>query len=653
MNPLYVGPPLVDSSGLSEFSTLHEGALDFAQRAFVPGANTVLLEKRAAAEFAVYTPISRDGIWFARWLFTNRFNPGTTGAARMYRCSLASCNPVTTQAVYANNQVTEVEGQTATVSQSVANATSRTGSWTAAATIQDATLIRYSTTIGDQVIYTITGVSRIALRTVRDSSNGGISNFVVKQGGVEIPSGNYIQASALLGYTNGVAGMHLVPIATGLDPLLTYTVEVTVDASNGVSKRIYDGGIRGYTDREFDATGHHGVGYSTNLGTPTVSTRGFVTPGTGVVYKVEDSTKIQWRGFPTSNSGIVTFKVFDANGDEIDAGDYTVTSADLYVTSALIPIDIEVARGLEKGTYYLHVISTTTKNASSTDYRMYDFGVRGVDETTAGTPGTDRFDTMGVTDLEFEYAYPRMFIGTGNLECAVFAFKPGETIDDGAFVGGLHGHESAMSSFAVTDGLGNAIDFAGGAVGAQWVAASGFVCSFETELRFPSDESGFADVGHEYSWTVEGYKTDLTRTWTADARVAHDYAFMLVVPRPAVSAEGIGGGFRDWDIGRVYRFETNDNAQTAIYGQPSQVICHNAGYAVRATQLNASSLRAELVGSVYDGDLAWAFVEDRTDNADKYYHRAQREPYQTSPTVPIGFSYQSIAKYEVAKWSNP
>lgn len=599
--------------------------------------NSVLLKKLRAdyPEFEVYTPISANGINWMRWWVTNRLNTGNSGSPRVIRASLCYLYLGAPQAPHAANS-TGTEGQAPSTTQATSAATARVGTWTADTTVSGISGIRYSTVTDDYVEYTITGVSRIVARGVGVGANGAIAAVLISAASVEIDAGLYLTESTKRISYAIQAGLNHIPLAEGLNPATTYTVRLTRHSSSQAGGRLYDGGIYGYAAIAFNAVGRHGVYYTQALGSPAVDTRVCVFSGVRSVYQLDNATRVLWRAVTNVTGGIQRFVVYDAAGAEIDAGKYTVTTFDGYAATNN-PISVQVADGLTKGTYYLHVIATPTKNASATAYRQIDYGANGVDTTLAGVVGSDSFD-VGTSLNATTQDGNRGLIGDGNLEAAIKASKTSEAVGAADFCGGTHGHESAPASL-VYKVSGSVIDFAGAAAGATWTGTSAEL-SFSTSLLYPSDSAPFATTTCAMRFDRGGYSVDNSRTLTADANVWEDYAMLFNVP-DITATDGFAGGFRTLTVGpsgATYDVNAQNDGQTNI-ALATWCVWSNASAAVSVRQKNWSGILSAC--SQFGGNRTHTLIQDRADNRGKVYNRAWPGTEAAFVAVPAGHSYTS------------
>lgn len=600
-------------------------------------------------EFAVYTPISPDGIFWNRWYFTNRLNTGNSGCIRMSRGSEALLFSSTTQAPIAENQTTGVEAQAPTVSQGTVAAT-RVGTWTAPATIGGVTDVSYSTVIGDTATYSITGVARIGLRSYVNLANGGILAVTVKESGIEIAAGNY--RIPLNGAERTVdlralgTGLYFVPVADALDPAKTYSVEIAVSTINPALGRAYDAGLRGYAETAYTSVGRAaGTWFSQIFGSNT--TVGSYLSGAKVIYQCTNATKINWKFVTTPNSGKANFKVYDSVGAEIAGGSYINTTYDCYLAANNL-VTVPIASGLAAGIYYLVVEIDTTKNASSSGYRVYDAGVASYNTNEAGTVGVDAFDDQGLVGLSTEGTCT--FIGIGNLELAINATKTSEAAGSGNFVGGVHGHESAPTGLTLTLD-GTVINFSGGAVGATWIGSS-LAVTFGTNLLHISDSTPFANVTYNYTLNRQGYSTDEPRVLILDVKMVEDYVMMLNVPSTAVGTQGVDGGFENFaaygDSPPTRVFNAGDDSNNPLSQQVSTSLFWNGDYVVIGQIQNIDEINTHYSSPTYAGPRALSFVQDRSDKFVKWYDRAFAG-VDAGVTVPAGDAIRSRKIYRIVR----
>jgi len=619
-------------------------------------AEQCMLEKLRTdfLEFAVYTPMSNDGRFWHRWLFTNRFNVTNDGAPRMINCSLAGLNPSNPVVRTPANNVSETTGTATTVTKASADAV-QVGTWSAPAVVLTTSDVSWSATIGDTCTYTITGVERLHLRGLY-AGNGGIGKITITESAVEIDEANYLLPSDhLVNFISTATGnttMH-IPLADGLDTAKTYVVEIEVDTTNPGANRVYQAGLLGYDDIAFNAVGIHGIVLDASLGGQTNSMS--VTSGTTAVYAFTDVTKVVWSYVETNVASIAEFTVYDSTGTEIT--EYQNQTLDMYGVGSTAKNEV-IATNLVKGDYYLHVKNGKTKNASSTAHRYYDFGVIGYDQNLAGVIGVDQFDDFDMPKIvqdpnnDSGQGTEYMLIGSGNLEMAIGVRKTTEPAGDEEFLGGIHGNETTpVPVFYANNAV---IDFAGGAQFDTWLAKD-FRIEFTTTLSFAVDSSNFCTVDYTFSFSQSGYGVTTTKTTLADSYVHDEFTIMLNSPNTDTSQGirqpqglSVGGGFKHVAADQNYVIDQFDNGGTFIPQLQESVAFINDEYAAIASYTTA------LDGSVfnyppYDVGRDNCLIQDRTDRTVKFYTRAFSGNDAAGVLVPAGESWTHDKMYRVHK----
>lgn len=619
-------------------------------------------------EFAIYTPMTTDGKYWARWLFTNRFNLSVTGSAgaggaipRMIMCTLAAIFPQDEIAKVAENKPTGTTATAATVTKLNTDGV-EVGTWTSPTTFGGVSNINYSTTIGDTKTWTVTGAERYTMESVF-LSNGGIANVkVYTDAGLttEIPEGNYLTPSnRLVHFSGGSNNLQHIPLCYGLTSGSTYYIRTTVDATNPGSGRVYQGRIFGYDDIEYDdivvldGKGIHGVVDDASLASQTNS-RSY-NPGTRAIYKCENCTMIDWRYVETTSGSIVTFLVYDSTGTPIST--YVNPYIDTYAPGSTAK-KVTVARNLPLGDYYLHVTNGKTRNASNVvtpGYRYYDFGVVTYDETTAGTIEEDDFNDFDVPNIitdpnnDSGNGTDYLLIGTGNLELAISARKTTDDVGDEEFLGGIHGFETTPTP--VFRGDGDVVDFAGGAQFDTWFAGE-FTVELDTTLRFPVDGTDFCDVEYLYGLSQSGYSVATTKTTQLDSYIHNEYSIMLNVPNTDMSQSGkptqgllTGGGFEKVGADINYIINDYDNSSTLIQPYQRGVAFVNNEYFAMCAYVVEPTRPVEMTVYPYSQGNFRCLVQDRTDRTIKFYTKAFDGDATNGVLVPSGTSWGEVKTY--------
>ena len=605
----------------------------------------VLLKKLRAdyPEFCVYTPMTQDGQYWHRWLFTNRFNLGNTGATRMINCSLAALNPSVQNGTGAANNVSETTATAPTVTK-VSTDGVQTGTWVGPATVLTTTDVLYSSTVGDKLVYTIAGVERIALRGLM-AGNGGIGKVRVFDAGVEIPESNYLSKSdRLISFLAGGLGnttMHY-PLAHGLDSAKTYTVEIEVDASNPAGNRVYQAGLLGYDEIAYNAVGYHGI----FLDAPTAgeSSKAALVSGSTVVYEVTNATKAAWRYVSSSVSSNVNYTVYDSVGTVVASG--AIDAA----TSSLTSNQSQVFSDLTKGTYYIKLTSDKTKPALSSDYRMYTVGTIAYDQTQAGVIGVDEFDNFDVSEniADPNNGTKYMLIGSGNLELAIGVRRPQDPISATEFVGGIHAHEAVSSiSYLIDDAI---VDFAGAAVGDTWVG-SDVTVSLNTTLLFPEDSQPFASVIYDLNLSRNGYRVGTKKTITSTCVIHNDFDIMFNCPStaPTNQGENVGGGFELVSADKNYTINSYDNSGTFIQPKQGSVAFTNREHTAICYYTKPPEYPVEFASKPFTVGNNYCLMQDRTDRTLKWYTRSFSGNETDGVTVPAGLQWNTSKIYRVVR----
>jgi hypothetical protein len=611
------------------------------------GALLQKLRTTTYTEFCVYTALTADNLDWHRWYFTNRFNVTNDGAPRMIICSLAHLYASDIKARTAANNVSETTANSTTATR--ASSTGATvGTWTGPGTVLTTTDVIYSSTIGDTITFTITGVERIVLRSLW-AGNGGIGLVTITESAVEIPEANYLLPSDhlvnLISTATGNTTMHH-PLASGLTSGSTYTVEIKVDASNPVGNRVYTAGLLGYADIVYSSVGINGLVLDAALGDQTNSAS--FTSGTTAVYQLDLATKVDWSYVETNVASVVNFTVYDSVGAEISV--YENQTLDAYAVGSTAR-KVTVAKDLPIGTYYLHVENGKTKNASSTAYRYYDFGAVGYDQNTPGVIDVDPFDDNDVPqnvqdpNNDTGGGSDYLLIGTGNLELAISVRKTTDAVGSEEFVGGIHGLETTPVPVFYADGI--AIDYAGAAQ-YDTFTANEFTIDFTTTLQFPVDSSSFCTAVYTLTLDDAGYSVYTKKTTLADAYIHHDYSIMMNCPSTDTNNQGgqVGGGFKYVSADINYKEVAFDNSSDLISRTQHSAAMANGEYATTVQYSLDPETSIDTIAGTYN-----SLIQDRADRTVKFYTRA----YDADPTngylATAGATSEHTKLYRVVKGS--
>lgn len=607
--------------------------------------NKVMLQKLRSdfPEFCVYTPLTGDGQYWHRWLFTNRFNVGNSGATRMINCSLAALNPSTEQGNVAANNITETTASSTTVTKGSVDGV-QTGTWVGPATVSGTSDVLYSETVGDVLTYTITGAERIVLRGLMNL-NGGEGKVQIFDGGVEIPEVNYLTpADRIVSFLStglGITTMHY-PIASGLESSKTYTVEVRVHTSNPSGGRIYQAGLLGYNDIAYNEVGYHGLFLEAPL--ESEDSNAALTSGTSVVYEVTDTTKMAWKFVSASNGGDYTYEVYDDNGTLLEEGDIDGFTSSITKKQALL------SSGLPKGTYYFKITVGKTKNTLSSDYRIYDVGAIAYDQTLSGEIGVDSFDNLDMPNVisDPNNGSEYMLIGSGNLELAVGVRRESDAIGTQEFVGGIHAFENTDPITVYVDGV--EYDYAG-SDNLATVVGSEIKIDFDTTLLFPEDSQPFMDVNYNLSFSQSGYGVKTSKTTIANCVIHNDFDIMFNCPSTAPTNQGlsVGGGFELVAADHNYLINNYDNGGTFINTKQGSVAYSNSEYTALCYYNTPPSYPIEFASGDFNKGNNFSLIQDRTDRTIKFYTRSFSGDETNGVTVPSGLTWVTSKVYRVLK----
>jgi hypothetical protein len=607
------------------------------------GAQVMLEKKRSSGavyEHHVYTQLGPNSPEWARWVFSNSANsPSAEGALRMCLCTRALLVSTSTEVRPDANDL-PVTSQTVGVS-TVKTTANGTETGTFATSTFDTLATRWSATAGEKVVYTITGVERIAVRGYA-TSNGGIAKVTVKTGGVEIAAGKYViplsGSDRLISFIG--SGYHLThQAATDLDSALTYEVTIEVDATNPGGGRMYQAGLFGYAAGWDTTDGFVGTFRTASVGGLSVA---YAKTGNTVITECADCTKLVWRGCSVSDAAIIQFDVRNSDGTVVFSDTF-----DTYAASAGNATTHTITSGLPRGTYYLHTYATGTKNASSTGYTLYHRSVDVINELASGDPATGTFDLLDAPALATSTATGTSdYIGYDvTLERVVAVSKTSELEAASDFVGGIHGHETLGTPVFKVDGV--VVDFAAGAVGARWVGSE-VTCEYETTLLFPSDSSPFGTASYLQRTNADGYEIDLTDTLSADAKLYTFYSFMHSYPSTLAGTTGLGGGYDKVNLERRIVYRSPGEGEDRLAAVPAAIATWNNAYTAVGWPLNYSDVAAVFAGiSGANTGSRHAFVATNAFPRDKLYLL----PFSTVSgiTVPSSTSWRINSFWGVAK----
>lgn len=574
----------------------------------LPNAVRVVKVGASPHTFAVYIPISPDGVSWTKLYFTRQNNVGQTGVPRLVRASISSLWSNVSTPTIPENWSTGAQAQAPTTTVLGDAATDRAGTWTSPATYGGITGIRYSTATGDYVEYHVTGVDRVAMRSYMNASNSGVLDVLITEVGVgEIDASQYCTRSV---NTRGVNTGYVSPqLATALNPSASYVVRLTVSSANPSGGRCYDGGLFGYVT-DSTAIGAMGPVYILNRMVPARPTTTSRLPGTVLRYSLPNCNKVQVHYSTGSNVGIFVARVRSTAGVELAS-----MTIDGYGVGA-VSKKVTVADGLPVSTYILEVESTNSKNAAAQDAWISIVSGVAVNTSLPGNPAVDEFEDYGtnITALPTNTSIQ----GTGNIEYAIRLRKPGNApgvADD--FITGLHGYEDGpfLTEFRM-DGI--AIDVAGASPGDAW-NGSVLEWTFTTTGRF-LDGGDVLSMEWSQRFDRTGWWYEIKRMMLADAMCRQEYVLMAMAPKTG-SVEGV---YRDASIidcafwpssDGLHAVNNNNSIVPALL--PATKICLSSTAAFSVSEvLNLPEICAAMNGI---GSLPGAFLQDRNDGFTKCY----------------------------------
>ena len=597
-----------------------------------PVGGQLVLEKLLASggeEYAVYEQMGAFSPYFRRTHMSNFLNTDNgVGDVRQINTSIATLFVKTAHAQPGTNELAvTLQDDNADVVKVTSDGT-ETGTFSTS--VLNSLTFRPSETIGDKVVYTITGVARIACRSYA-TSNGGLGKVTVKTGGTEIASDLYVLPVDRIISFRGT-GYHVThQLASGLNPASTYEVTIEVDASNPSGGQLWQAGLLGYDATWKTRTGLIGTHIAeTTVGRDCILSAGVrnpsdssqrANPGNTWVRQVTDTTRIMWRSIFGPLGGIAQFDVYDADGVLVHTSTLDTYSAGYGL------IDHVVVVGLPAATYYVHVISTGTKHASSAGYDVFHFEIEGSNESKCASLLSQEFDLGDVPRLATSVTYGTDSLSSyGNIEVAIAVRKVGEAEGLGAFIGGIHGRESdAAARVFEVDGV--AIDYAGAAQYDRWVANHSVeVTATGHKYRFPTDAT-FANpcmtADYVRTWFGAGMYWSWTPTVLREIVSDVNYAFM------AMSAEAftkhVASPRGDWTL-------SGTADEIVIPRTPDAVGWYNNEHMVISWPIDLDEHLAVFDALGFNSTPGrFAFLADWVDPRGKYYFKSFSNSAVTIP----------------------
>jgi hypothetical protein len=633
----------------SAFRALAEQRNGGAVLLYKPRANT----DQARYEHHVFTQCGLNSPEWIRWVFSNEANAGGpgTGSLRMCNATRALLYRSRSQVpppLNTNTGVSNLDVNLAGASIYPYSAATKLGTWTTSSV--SGLSLNQSSTIGSSVSYAAYGADMIAWRGY-STTNGAVAKVAITQNGNPIPSANWIVPDAG-GGTRLVsqllpgedAGLSMIPLAKGLSPASSYVVTLTYDTSSGSGNTMRDGGVVCWNAGWQTRAGNYGAIHYLNS-----TTRHQCGPGERVIYRCEDCTRVDWTIHKESNRGIASFEIYDAYGNQIT--NLRTSSQDCYAIDPSLS-SITVVSGLPPATYYLHVIVSGNKNASSTKINIDHVSTMAINEAVAGIPGVDAFNLLDAAPLATSAQIGTSdYIGfDATLETVMSMCKPTES--SYAFVGGVHGSETLNTSSVVFQVDGVAVDFANAAQGTTWTGSTVSV-NFSTIRNFVSDGSPAASVTYGNRITPAGYENSTGIALTAAVKVTSLYSFMLSFPNTMTGNSGIGGGFGNVSLQPAGPWSYPSGVETnSLPVCPDAVAVWNGDYVVVGWPLNCDAVAAVFAPfNLNDGKRTALIANNANASSAVARNKIYIQPFSNTSgnVIPSGMSWMTNCFWGVAK----
>jgi hypothetical protein len=550
---------------------------------------------------------------------------------------------------------TTYEGDTATSQRA------ESGTWNAYSSGAQAPKTRYSSVTSSKVTYTVTGATNILWRFFCNSSNAGVANVVIKQAGVEIATNQYL---AGLSGGNRVVNQKYIsssfnntnfgyaPLAQLLNPALTYTVEIT----HASGTRMYDSGLQFYSDSTYDGYPTRAPAYDWTGTWDTYSFAGGNTyaaslfAGSRAVLTCANTTRVLLKYCKRPNGAYMGVKIFNSSGAEIDTSKYQNVSTHAngfrYIdTYAATPAEatVQVADGLPKDTYYIHVWSlgerstafteTTTGGSLSSQWAIYIYSAVGYD-TTTGANVTDQ-SMYQRSDLQLQGGGSDPTDVAGNM---IFAGQFRDSSDgnfttdvaNAMFVTGTHGAEGLPTNLVVTmDGVEQ--DWAGAANNSQWLNVLDLTVEFDTLVYTQTNPTTNAIGTLHYKYVFTPGKVIVTYTFTTTRNIYYGtvYAGLFNVPNGnAVGTVKLDDGLNKLKTGADFTtLNAYDNA-----------IANLANYSGTACFVNGTTAWSYQIVGGADTSIVNSVTSRTRTNKVYFKQRADTSGNTTGTLVTSGFT---------------
>lgn len=610
----------------------------------------VVLEKRRTdfIEFAVYSPLEATGIKWIRHFHSTRLVAGM-GAPDYTVGTEALLYATTAVPIFAATGGSGITAASPTSTQA-ASAATRTGTWVGPTTVTGVANSYYTVTPGDTIEYTISCTAGDVIYSAFPSAftNGGVVAFTVETGGSEIAAGDYLAPLGGTGGTErvfstrqdngtlGVAALFRAPSTA------SYTITMQLASNSPAGNRLYTQRVDAYAA----LTGTSAAGaYGSITNSVVIGGTANLTyhPGHTFVISYPASTKINFNYLRNTVCGQVSFKVFDGTGTEVTG----LTTTDLDMYGSALNTSVVVMSGKPLDDYKLHVFFKNTKNALSSDYRLYFQTSTAADETTAGVVGTDPFDNQSFPASPSNGGDfgTHVICGPGNHWYSTEWRAPADTSwppgDD--FVGGVHGEETVLTNADIVfkvDGV--TVDYDGAAVGDTFTGAE-ITLEYSTTVNFPGTATAFGTLARKITYRRGGFiQVETVRTVTADATAGEDYILMLQAPNGGNDySDDVGGGFETFAAERAGNFTLNTSVQTSTPSNPwsEAFACWNTEYANYVQLQNVEEVQAQ-----YEAQLVATGNVLMQDNASHLAKAYLRSAGGSQPTNGVTYASGHVAR---------
>lgn len=571
-----------------------QGALTIVKTTRLRGSETVV---NFPFNARVYVPLDANG-GYAKYhaecaVGSDPFN-AQAGSARILRATLAQVYASANVVNNSSNLTAGAQQQTPSLTKEIDAGTGRTetGTWNVFTTGVQSPKTRYSSVTTSTVAYTVTGVTTILWRFYCNAANGGTATITITESGAGIPAanwlaglsgGNRVANQKYMSSTISDTNIAYAPLAFNLNPAKTYVVTIT----HASGTRMYDSGLLCYNQSTFD--GYPSAGQDT-VGTwdQYAFSGGFtygacLFAGSRKVITLTNTSRIALQIVRRPNGAYMGVKVFDSGGNEINTALYQNLTVHAngyrYIDEyAATPAEatVQIADGLTKGTYYVHVWSLGDRSTAFT-------------ETTAGTylssqwavfinsaTGYDTSTGVAVTASSQFQRSDLQILGNGSdpLDAMGNEMWAGQFLDTGdgnisadaqaMYVTQTHGAESTPTNLVVKmDGV--TIDWAGAANLTEWTGVGTLQIDFDTAVYTQKHPTTNQLATMHYTYVFSKGKVTLSYTFTTIRSAFYGYVYgaLFLVPNTNANAlVKLDGGIDKvvLDVDGLYTLSAHDGS---------------------------------------------------------------------------------------------